>query len=102
MVGTGSFVLPGLAAAAPGQKSLKNNSDLPVPEEEVMYADEMQSFSPSAKQVPVDQLPISVYSNESSLESGMSAMASANRCYGTGVKFLDVQVCLNSNGNIKA
>ncbi|WP_190303854.1 hypothetical protein, partial [Haladaptatus sp. R4] len=39
---------------------------------------------------------------ESSLESGMSAMASANRCYGTGVKFLDVQVCLNSNGNIKA
>lgn len=118
-MGAGSFALSGIASASPGEKDTKKknstdeeeensedpvpeDSELPVPEDQIVHADEMESFNPNAKHIPVDELP---FSNEAigeiSTDGKVSTMASGN-CYGTGVRFLDVEVCLYDDGSLKA
>lgn len=114
VLGAGSFVLPNVAAAAPEEKKSKKSkkpskneeethTELPVPEEDVIPASELKPFNPYAQQVPADQLPISAESvTGSEFDGTVSTMAASGRCYGTGVKLLDVQVCTNNDGSLSA
>ncbi len=104
IIGAGSCALSGIATAESKGKNSKelkeDESDLPVPEAEIVYPDEMKSSNPFAEQVSIDQLPLSSeYVGGTGADGGVSTTASSG-CYGTGVEFLDVEVCFNDDGSL--
>lgn len=78
------------------------SEELPVPEDEVVDEEELDSFDSDATRVPPEELPIESGPGFTPSSDGGITTQALGDCYGSSWEMLEAQICPNDDGTLEA